>query len=218
MLACLALPCMPNSATAQHVSGDMRGGSSSYSSTAARDVILPKIVSNNPPRADLPSSPGGVPTVQAETSTGLPLLRRAEAQRSTSRDRFSGHADMLRIGSSLGIVLALFLGFVWVLRRFRHQAPGEPNEVFQVLGEFPLMRNQRAYVVRFASRILVLADTARGVEKITELTDALEVEQVTSLCANHARPAGKLDPYATRQLRDAVAREPRTYASTQQFA
>lgn len=102
----------------------------------------------------------------------------------------SPHARPLRTGTglskvvaSLAVVLGLLFGFVWASRRLgTSRSRGLPDEVVQVLGQFPLGGRQQATVVRFGSKLLALSITPGGVETIGELDDHLEVESLTQLC------------------------------------
>jgi flagellar biogenesis protein FliO len=86
----------------------------------------------------------------------------------------------VRTLSSLAFVLGLFFLFLRFARRYRVPAEeGEP--LFDTLGRVSLL-GKRAHIVRFGSKLLVLAKTSNGLEKLTELSDPREVEQVIELC------------------------------------
>lgn len=88
-----------------------------------------------------------------------------------------------KVVASLAVVLGLLFGFVWASRRLgTSRSRGLPDEVVQVLGQFPLGGRQQATVVRFGSKLLALSITPSGVETIGELDDHLEVESLTQLC------------------------------------
>ena len=82
--------------------------------------------------------------------------------------------------SSLAVVLGLFLVFVWIVRRHRVPALTE-QQVFQTIGRTSLLGRQ-AHIVQFGDKLLVLAKTSNGLEKLTELTNPQEVQRVTHLC------------------------------------
>jgi flagellar biogenesis protein FliO len=84
---------------------------------------------------------------------------------------------------ALGLVLGLFFGALWVARRggWKPQ-PVTESSLFQALGEFPLASRRKATIVKFGQRLLVLAESPRGIEKITEVTDPVEVERVMAMC------------------------------------
>lgn len=103
--------------------------------------------------------------------------RATSTLRTTSQ---SSYGKPLRTLSSLAVVLGLFLVFVWFVRR--HRVPLSAGEqVFHTLGRVSLLGKQ-AHIVQFGDKLLVLAKTTNGVEKLTELTNPLEVQRVTDLC------------------------------------
>ncbi len=226
----LLLACQVRSADGQVGTNDVsRMGSAHHSSSGefqsesatAREIILPKITSAsttrpNPTAGAATGTP--VPPVLPGTPARLQLARRGTVDRGSTRDAVVGQMDVMRVATSLGIVLVLFVGFVWLLRRLhRHPRHDEP-QLFQVLGEFPLIRNQRAHVVKFANRILVLADSGRGLQRLTEITDPAELKQIETMCATPGLGTFNRDREISQKLRDAVAREQVSFTSTQNFA
>jgi len=108
--------------------------------------------------------------------------------RSSDSMPFSG--SLITVGSSLVVVLGLFGGLVWVTRRFgtRSMTNGAiPTEIMQSLGSSPIDSRTRITLVRCGNRILVLAQTATGIQPISEFTDIDEVRQLTALCLGDAK-------------------------------
>ena len=96
---------------------------------------------------------------------------------------FAADANVPMVAKALGLVVGPFLGLLWMIRRLRLGHRDGEDSVFQVLGHFVLFPRRRAYIVSFASRLLVLTDAPGGVEKITEVTDRAEVARITEMCA-----------------------------------
>lgn len=92
----------------------------------------------------------------------------------------SSYGSAWRTFSSLAVVVGLFLVFVWFVRRNRVPLAAR-ERVFHTLGRVSLLGKQ-AHIVQFGDKLLVLAKTANGLEKLTELSNPVEVERVTELC------------------------------------
>lgn len=91
---------------------------------------------------------------------------------------------LVSVGSSLMIVLGLFLGAVWFYRKSlgRLQSQGLPKSVVQVLGRTPVASRQQMVLIRFGSK-LVLVNLVHGdARTISEITDPLEVDRLVGLC------------------------------------
>ena len=92
----------------------------------------------------------------------------------------SGLSSTLRTLSSLGIVLGLFFVFMRLVKRSRVSVEPE-DQLFDTLGRVTLL-GKRAHIVRFGSKLLVLAKTQNGLEKLTELSNPQDVERIVTLC------------------------------------
>jgi flagellar biogenesis protein FliO len=86
-------------------------------------------------------------------------------------------------GTALAIVLGLFLLCAWTLRRGgRKSVQMLPAEVVSVLGRVPLAGRQFAQLVRVGNKLVLLSITPSGVERLTEITDPVEIDRVLGLC------------------------------------
>jgi flagellar biogenesis protein FliO len=102
----------------------------------------------------------------------------------------SGPALFSMLGS-LAIVLGLFFGLVWLLRR------GMPkgtrllsSEVVEVLGRAPLAGRQQMHVVRFGNKLLLVSLSPGGAETLSEITEPAEVDRLSGICQqSHANSA-----------------------------
>lgn len=101
--------------------------------------------------------------------------------------KISGPA--VTVGSSLAVVLGLFAGLVWLTRRFGSRGLHQgaiPNEVFRSLGSSPIDPRTRVTMLRCGNRILVVAQSASGVQPLAEIDDPEEVRQLTASCLGDA--------------------------------
>lgn len=143
-------------------------------------------------------APNKTPIGQAEASTiagNFPSLSPQPAsQQEKNRPRSEGSTpfsgSLITVGSSLAVVLGLFAALVWVTRRFAARSMpqgGIPTEVMQALGSSPIDARTRLTLVRCGNRILILAQTATGVQPISEINDPNEVRQLTALCLSDSK-------------------------------
>ncbi len=115
-------------------------------------------------------------------------------------------STVLTIGSSLAIVLGLFLVFAWLLRR---STPGLaatlPAEVVEVLGRAPLTGRQQVHLLRLGHKLVLVSVDAGGAETLAEVTDPEEVDRLAGLC-RQAQPNSA--SAAFRQVFQQFSREP----------
>lgn len=91
---------------------------------------------------------------------------------------------LLSIGSSLLIVVGLFLGVAWCYRKTLHTSIGGglPQQVVNVLGRTPLAARQQMVLVRFGSKLVLVSVIQGEARTLSEITDPLEVDQLVGLC------------------------------------
>lgn len=106
--------------------------------------------------------------------------------RASANDAGQGHAGLgalLTIGSSLAIVLGLFVIVVWIMRRtMPASAALLPSEVVQILGRTPIAQRHQLQVLRFGSKLVLISVTPDGAETLAEITDPQEVTHLAGLC------------------------------------
>lgn len=109
----------------------------------------------------------------------------AESENSSATNRSSGTLQMLlSIGSSLLIVISLFLGLAWFYRKTLNttMGGGVPKQVVQVLGRTPIAARQQLVVVRFGSKLVLVSLVQGEARTISEITDPSEVDQLAGMC------------------------------------
>jgi flagellar biogenesis protein FliO len=143
------------------------------------------------PAAGLPSPTSSqIPTPTASpapsptpTRGGLPISPSHHLRLGEPGNRPGGPASLLTIGSSLAVVLGLFLLVAWGIKR---TVPGRsgllPTEVVEVLGRASLGARQQVHLVRCGSKLLLVSATPGGMETLTEITEPDEVQRLAALC------------------------------------
>lgn len=122
----------------------------------------------------------------AGLATELPLPRSKGAARRTEAGGTGRVA--ITVGSSLAVVVGLFLLLVWVQRRASGGARSVlPGDVLETLGRVRLNGRQEMHLVRVGNKLLLLAVTATGAETLTEITEPREIERLSGIC-RHNRP------------------------------
>jgi len=90
---------------------------------------------------------------------------------------------LLSMFGSLAVVIGLFLGLVWLLRRGAPKAARLlSGNVVEVLGRSPLAGRQHMHVIRFGNRLLLVAVSPDGAETLAEISDPAEVDRLAGLC------------------------------------
>jgi flagellar biogenesis protein FliO len=151
----------------------------------------------NEPKAT-PAAPAPSPTTQPATALpsapatkGTPLpppSRRvdpaqSQASGTSPASRPGALPSLFTLVGSLGVVIALFLAAAWALRRTTgaHVAT-LPKDVVEVLGRVPLGGRQQVHLLRVGRKLILVAVSQAGMETLTEITDAMEVDRLAGLC------------------------------------
>lgn len=84
-----------------------------------------------------------------------------------------------RTSGQVGIVLGIFavLLLVWRLSASRG-ASSLPNNLVEVYGKVPMNGKQSLHLVRIGGRLLILIESAQGMQRLAEITDPDEVRSV----------------------------------------
>lgn len=90
---------------------------------------------------------------------------------------------MTSVFGSLGIVLGLFFLFVWFSKRNSSTSTaGLPKEAVEVLGRVSSGSRQQMELVRLGNKLVLLSVTPNAATPLAEVTEAEEVERLTTLC------------------------------------
>ena len=89
---------------------------------------------------------------------------------------------------SLGLVLVLFLGVAWFVKRAQPQSHAMlPTGVVEVLGRVTISQKQQLQLVRMGPKLLLVSSTGSGMQTLGEISDPAQVEQMVAMCqANRA--------------------------------
>ncbi len=96
----------------------------------------------------------------------------------------------ITVASSLAVVLGLFAGTIWLVRRFGAGARGNrtvPNEAVEILGSSVIDARTKLSLIRVGTRVVVLAQTAQGVHAISEITDLDEANELIATCRGDSK-------------------------------
>jgi flagellar biogenesis protein FliO len=153
-------------------------------------IIVLILLSAHPAEVSAQASPVAEPA-ESSAKAALPLTEPKShnpTNRGEPKKKPDGLPSAVTVFGSLALVLGVFFALVWVLRR---AAPAGaallPAEAFEVLGRAPLANRQQAHLLRCGNKLLLVASGAAGIESLTEITDAAEVDRLTDLC-RQARP------------------------------
>jgi flagellar biogenesis protein FliO len=121
-----------------------------------------------------------------KTKARIPLKQAGDEADALPASSNSGSTPqmLLSIGSSLLIVIGLFLGLAWFYRKTLNTSlsGGLPKQVVQVLGRTPIATRQQLVLVRFGSKLVLVSLVQGEARTISEITDPLEVDQLAGLC------------------------------------
>ena len=91
---------------------------------------------------------------------------------------------IISVVGSLAVVLALFFGMAWLMRRSMPTSVRRlPPEAVEVLGRTPLSGRQQMHLLRFGNKMLLVCVSPTGVETLGEIIDPVEIDRLAGLCA-----------------------------------
>lgn len=92
--------------------------------------------------------------------------------------------SLTTVFGSLAAVLGAFFMLAWLMKRGMPKNMGMlPPEVVEVLGRAPLAQRQFVHLVRCGNRLLLVSVSPAGAETLSEITDPIEVDRLTGICA-----------------------------------
>lgn len=86
--------------------------------------------------------------------------------------------------SSLGMVVCLFFGLVFLLRRILPESCRKklPSEVLEVIGTAQWSPKQQWVLMRFGRKLLLVSQQSGETRVVAEETDPLEIDRMIALC------------------------------------
>ena len=117
------------------------------------------------------------PTTAPKGSLATQGARSPEVQRSSTQGVFGTL-------SSLGIVLCIFVGLVFLLRRILPESSKKklPSEVLEVIGTAQWSPKQQWVLMRFGRKLLLVSQQSGETRVVAEETDPLEIDRMIALC------------------------------------
>jgi len=102
---------------------------------------------------------------------------------------FAASSDIGRMVGSLALVLGLYFGFVWIMRKLGPSGnQNVPREVLELMGQIPFGPKRSLQLIRLGSKLLLIINSAEGSQAIGEITDPNEVEYLVALCSGRRHP------------------------------
>ena len=170
------LPAFPNSNAPApiHESNAAWVTSRSGASNVAQATYTAPAVNNTPADQAVPKR-----TPLNSTKRGTSLAEDKRTGGNTLQMLFS-------VGSSLLIVIGLFLGVAWCYRKTLNTSMGGiPKQVVSVLGRTAIAPRQQLILVRFGSKLVLVSMNQGETRTISEITDPMEVDQLAGTCESH---------------------------------
>jgi flagellar biogenesis protein FliO len=102
---------------------------------------------------------------------------------------FAASSDIGRMLGSLALVLGLYFGFIWIMRKLGPSGnQNVPREVLELIGQIPFGPKRNLQLIRLGSKLLLIINSAEGSQAIGEITDPNEVEYLVALCSGRRHP------------------------------
>jgi flagellar biogenesis protein FliO len=117
--------------------------------------------------------------------------RSPEVQRSSTQGVFGTL-------SSLGMVVCLFFGLVFLLRRILPESSQKklPSEVLEVIGTAQWSPKQQWVLMRFGRKLLLVSQQSGETRVVAEETDPLEIDRMIALCEKPHRNDAALSSFS----------------------
>lgn len=147
-------------------------------------IGLPAQPADPAPASDSPAPPSAVPAARRGTPIPLAPPSRDKGSHETPARTSSPTGSIITVGTSLAIVLGLFLVAVWFLRRGLPGGPPQlPSDALSVLGQLPLTGRQSLHLVRLGGKLILVCTNGEETNTLTEITELAEVERIAATCA-----------------------------------
>ena len=114
------------------------------------------------------------------TPLANPTAERMESREIGATPAYHESHPMLRVATSLAIVLGLLFVGVWVLRQLgaRPTARNRSRDLLELLGRERLAGKSHVCVVRFGERVLLLGDGPTGLRTLAQITEPEECGKI----------------------------------------
>lgn len=143
-------------------------------------VVSPAVVTAS--ATDLPAA---AHSTDSSAGRHLPLAPPSSRFTGETAERGSSTSQLIvSVGSSLLLVVGLFLGIVWFYRRTLGTpgSGGLPKQVVQVLGRSSISPRQQLVLLRFGHKLLLVSNLQGESRTLAEISDPVEVDRLLGLC------------------------------------
>lgn len=137
-----------------------------------------------------PPAPIGLKPAEAKSAKklSLPGSNRDGDKSADKPNAAGGLSGVFSVLGSLGVVLGLFLMMAWLMRRgLPKQGRMLPREAVESLGRIPFPGRQQGQLLRVGNKLILVSFSNSGADVIAEITDPLEVDRLSGLCAQADR-------------------------------
>ena len=135
---------------------------------------------SDPPAAEIVSPRPTFPKLAAREASDA-----ASSDATAERRAPSAIGSTATVASSLAVVLGLFAGLIWLTRRFgsgNGSGRALPREACEVLGSATIEPRLKVTLLRVGGRVVVLGQTAQGVQPLSEIADVDEAQRLIAAC------------------------------------
>jgi flagellar biogenesis protein FliO len=146
---------------------------SSWAAEAAQSVMAP------PSATAMTVSSGEDDASQATPRSANELNALPRPTRRTPDAAPSWNDSLPRPSSQTVIVLGIVAGLALVWRLTRGSEGNLPSDLVEVYGRVPLNPKQHLHLVRVGNTLLVLIESAQGLQRLAEISDPEEVRSIT---------------------------------------
>ena len=137
------------------------------------------------------NSDGRVESESEADRQAIPLRRPGESSSEESPMGFKAPAGMFRnTAISLGLVIALFLGVAWMLKKNQPRSQSAlPREAVEVLGRVPLSAKQHLQLIRMGPKLLLVSSSGTQMQTLGEISDPSQVDSMIQICQGSGQGA-----------------------------
>jgi flagellar biogenesis protein FliO len=184
-----ALPPAYEPPRAAEMRRDPEVAPAAYTSTPGTLAPTPGTLAPQVPAAEQPV-PIGLKPAEAKSAKklSLPGSNRDGDKSADKPNAAGGLSGVFSVLGSLGVVLGLFLMMAWLMRRgLPKQGRMLPREAVESLGRIPFPGRQQGQLLRVGNKLILVSFSNSGADVIAEITDPLEVDRLSGLCAQADR-------------------------------
>ena len=142
-----------------------------------------------------------------------------DASDGTQKQRASSFGSVLTMFTSLLVVITLFFGFMFMLKKANGGTTSElPRDVFQVMGTSRLAGRHSLFLLRLEHKLLLVHAGSGEVQSITEVTEPTEVDRLCGSCEeNQPNSLTQSFKQVLKNVTEGGSSKPKTFADNLRF-